>query len=202
MEDTFQIQARRFVEQVNREMYELGNLDVVDAVYGDGYMVHDSAGSGEGVWRTSEEIKKGVLDMRLAFPDMRIEVGELMAYRDGGVTMLSYQFTLTGTHSGPYGKLPATYRKIRVSGMWMGKLVDGRLVEGWNGLDRLGLAQQLGLLDGQRAATSSRSSGWFSGSRRSASGSRRSSSGLRQRDGWSDLTVAAALALGFMIGDE
>ncbi|MDN5697092.1 MAG: nuclear transport factor 2 family protein, partial [Rubrobacter sp.] len=87
MEDTFQLQARRFVEQVNREMYELGNLDVVEAVYGDGYTVHDPAGSGEGAWRTSEEIKKGILDMRLAFPDMRIDVGELMAYLEGRVTM-------------------------------------------------------------------------------------------------------------------
>lgn len=55
--------------------------------------------------------------------------------------------TLTGTYTGPLHNLLATYKRIGVSGLSMKRLVENKVVEGWNSFDGLTEWQQLGLLD-------------------------------------------------------
>jgi len=53
----------------------------------------------------------------------------------------------TGTHRGNGLGFSATNRPIRFSGMTFARIQDGKLVEGWNVFDQLGMLQQLGIVN-------------------------------------------------------
>ena len=42
--------------------------------------------------------------------------------------------------------MPPTGKQITVSGIWIDRIVDGRIVERWGVLDMMGAMQQLGLI--------------------------------------------------------
>jgi len=53
---------------------------------------------------------------------------------------------VTATHGGPGLGVAATGRPVSVHGMTMARIADGRIAEGWNCYDFLGLFQQLGMV--------------------------------------------------------
>ena len=55
--------------------------------------------------------------------------------------------TITGTHAGLGLGVAPTGRAIRISSMSMARVRDGRLVEGWDNVDYLGLFAQLGITE-------------------------------------------------------
>ncbi len=52
----------------------------------------------------------------------------------------------TGTHRGDGLGFPATGRQVRLSGMTFVRIQNGKLVEGWNVFDQLGMFQQLDIV--------------------------------------------------------
>jgi steroid delta-isomerase-like uncharacterized protein len=79
---------------------------------------------------------------RSAFPDAGFTVEDLLADGD----RVAARLTMRGTHLGPLNGVPATGRAVVVSGMSIERVADGRIVEGWNENDALGLLGQLGVL--------------------------------------------------------
>ena len=77
-----------------------------------------------------------------AFPDMRLPLEDLVA-EDGKVLV---RLTIHATHTGPFGGLPATGRRIEVPVLDLFHIRDGVLVEHWALLDNLGMLRQLGAL--------------------------------------------------------
>ena len=74
-----------------------------------------------------------------AFPDIKISVDDVLA--DGDQTAV--RLHATGTHTGGGMGVPATGRKINVSGIiWM-RWKDGQIIEGRNEFDAYGMMQQL-----------------------------------------------------------
>jgi steroid delta-isomerase-like uncharacterized protein len=47
------------------------------------------------------------------------------------------------THKGEFMGIPATGKRVRFTGMSIARFQDGKLVEGWDEFDLLGLRQQL-----------------------------------------------------------
>ncbi|MBT6145534.1 MAG: SnoaL-like domain-containing protein [Gemmatimonadetes bacterium] len=78
---------------------------------------------------------------RSAFPDLKIDIDELLTA--GESTVMS--FTLTGTHRGELMGMPATGRCAEVRGMIRSKFRDGMIVDEWEILDQFSLLEQLGL---------------------------------------------------------
>lgn len=77
---------------------------------------------------------------REAFPDVHIEVDDIIAEGD----LVAARWTVTGTHRGTNLGFAATHRPARFSGMVFARIRNGRMVEGWNTFDQLGMLQQLG----------------------------------------------------------
>ena len=50
-----------------------------------------------------------------------------------------------GTNSGPFGPVPPTGRRVRVDGLILDRVADGKIVERWEQWDQAGMMQQLGL---------------------------------------------------------
>lgn len=196
MSDEFRREARRFEESVIEEVWHRGNLKVVDLLFDPDYVSHQSGAPPSGQRRPPAEIKRGVVQAREAFPDFRLEIGHFMAAGGEGSAEISYHYTFTGTHRGYLHGLAPTGRRVGASGMCMYRMTGGRYVEGWELLDGVHLARQLGLAPGPGAHARSRPT-HVRNSAAPAGGS-----SWRQRNGWSDLSLLAAFGLGWMIGDE
>ncbi len=76
---------------------------------------------------------------RTAFPDIRIDVQEIVHEGDLEVA----RFVATGTHTGEGLGKPPKGRSVNITGMTMTRVKDGKMVESWNNVDFLGLFRQI-----------------------------------------------------------
>jgi steroid delta-isomerase-like uncharacterized protein len=79
---------------------------------------------------------------RLAFPDGKTEVQQMIAEKD----LVSVLWVARGTNTGSGGGLPATGKAAELRGITIWKIVDGRIKEEWSAFDQLSLMRQLGLV--------------------------------------------------------
>jgi steroid delta-isomerase-like uncharacterized protein len=77
-----------------------------------------------------------------AFPDMRVIADKIVAEGDIVVT----RWSVTGTHNGEFMGVPPTGRPITITGLAMHRIENGKIKEGWNNWDALGLLKQVGAL--------------------------------------------------------
>jgi steroid delta-isomerase-like uncharacterized protein len=74
------------------------------------------------------------------FPDLKIEIDELVAEGDKVV----WRMTASGTHNGSFQGVPATGKAVKFGGHYSFRIEHGKIVERWSTLDRLGLLAQIG----------------------------------------------------------
>jgi steroid delta-isomerase-like uncharacterized protein len=79
---------------------------------------------------------------RRAFPDMRINVEDVLV--DGDQTAIRFSFTGTHRGPGPMKNLAATGRPISATGLTIVRWQDGQIIEAWNEFDAAGMMAQLG----------------------------------------------------------
>ena len=77
-----------------------------------------------------------------AFPDMKLPLLDFVAEGEKVLVRLKVQ----ATHTGPFGDMAATGRKIDIDVLDLFQIREGRLVEHWALLDNLGMMKQLGAL--------------------------------------------------------
>ena len=77
-----------------------------------------------------------------AFPDLQVEVQDLVADGEKLVT----RYTVHGTHNGELMGIPPTGKQISVGGIAIDRFENGQSVEHWEVIDQLGLMQQLGII--------------------------------------------------------
>ena len=88
-----------------------------------------------------DAFKQMVAGLLAAFPDLRFSIEDQIVAGDKVTT----RWTAQGTNSGPFGSMPATGRRIQISGLILDRVVDGKVVERWEQWDQMGMLQQLGL---------------------------------------------------------
>jgi steroid delta-isomerase-like uncharacterized protein len=88
-----------------------------------------------------EEFEAFVREIRGAFPDIRVTVEDVFGAGDKVVLRWSGVMTHTGDAPG----LPASGRTVRSRGITIARIVDGKIVEGWDNWDQLGMLQQIGV---------------------------------------------------------
>lgn len=77
-----------------------------------------------------------------AFPDMALPLEDLIAEGEKVLVRLRVQ----GTHTGAFGDLAATGRKIDIGVLDLFQIRDGQFIEHWALLDNLSMLKQLGAL--------------------------------------------------------
>ena len=75
------------------------------------------------------------------FPDLNMSIEELIAEGD----RLTTRFVVRGTHEGEFMGIPATGKKIEMSGIIISRIENGKCVEEWEEMDIMGLMMQLGM---------------------------------------------------------
>jgi steroid delta-isomerase-like uncharacterized protein len=85
--------------------------------------------------------------MRSAFPDLDFSIQEQIA--EGN--KVASRFEWTGTHQGEFLGVPATGRPVRVWGVVIDQLTEGRIKDTRIIMDTLGLMMQLGVFPPPKA---------------------------------------------------
>ena len=87
-------------------------------------------------------LKDIIRAMRTGFPDIVFSIQEQIAEGD----KVASRFEWTGTHKGGFLGIPATGRPVRVWGIVIDRLEDGRIKDTRIIMDTLGLMVQLGVV--------------------------------------------------------
>jgi non-heme chloroperoxidase len=126
---------RRYIEEVWKDE----QLDIADEVFADKYLSHQSDGTA--LERGPEDVKKFVMEYRSAFSDIEDIVEDMIGEGDRVVT----RWTLRVTHTGEFRGIPATGKRITITGIGIFRFSEeGKVVESWDSLDQLGMLRQLG----------------------------------------------------------
>lgn len=129
--------ARRFVEDWNRG--KTAAMAAIDEMIATNIVFH--RGTGEDI-RGLKDYKQFMSEFYDAFPDNHMTIDDMVVEEDKGVL----RYTLTGTHKGEYGGIPATNKKVTLSVIQIDRVVGGKIVEGWEMFDTLGFMRQLGVI--------------------------------------------------------
>ena len=125
--------VQRFLE----EGYSKWNFDAWDEICVADLVLHQSP------WpdRTSlEALKQGDSANRIAFPDGRLVIEDMIAEGDKVVA----RTTFSATHTGQWGELAPTGKHASTTGIMIFRLAEGKIVEAWYNVDFLGVHLQLG----------------------------------------------------------
>ena len=125
--------VRRFFEEV----WNQGSDAAIDA-----FIAADAVGNDPDFGTGREAFRAQWRKWRSAFPDIHFAVDDVIAEGDKVLT----RWTLTGTHRGEFMGIPATGRRIAVTGMSLDLLANGQIMSGFDSWDALGLHRQLGAL--------------------------------------------------------
>jgi predicted ester cyclase len=77
-----------------------------------------------------------------AFPDEQTRFEDQIAEGDKVVSRMRS----TATHTGDFQGIPPTGKQIKITGIWIDRIGDGKIVERWGVVDQMGLMQQLGVI--------------------------------------------------------
>jgi len=128
---------RRYVEEVWKDE----KLDIADEVFAETYLSHQSDGTA--LERGPEDVKKFVKEYRSAFSDIEDIVEDMIGEADKVVT----RWTLRVTHTGEFRGIPATGKRITITGIGIFRFSEeGKVAESWDSLDQLGMLRQLGVI--------------------------------------------------------
>lgn len=95
-----------------------------------------------GMPSTLEGMRQLIPAFHIAFPDMSVTVGELIAEGD----KVAYRLTATGTHTGEFMGIPATGKRVTITETHIDQIANGKLVRHDGDTDQLGMLQQLGVI--------------------------------------------------------
>jgi len=129
--------VRRFTEEV----WNKGNLDKIGEFNATNHKTHLNA-SAPDFGQGPQAIRQLVSMYRTAFPDTKLTIEDQIAEGDQVVT----RWTAAGTHQGELFGMPATRKQAKVTGIFIDRVIDGKIVESWGEFDALGMMQQLGAI--------------------------------------------------------
>ena len=128
---------KALVRGIVDEAWNRGQLAVVDEAFAPDYQEHNPRpGQEPGI----AGYKGGVEMMRAAFPDLSLDVRDIIAEGD----RVAILYTLHGTHDAELMGIPASGQRVLSEGMVFARVRDGKVIERWGVQDMLTLLQQIG----------------------------------------------------------
>ena len=126
---------RREIEEV----WNKHNPDAVDEFFAPDLVNHSAP---PGMPNDREGVKAGLGMFLGAFPDVKVASDFMLAEGD----KVAVHFTMRATHTGEWLGIPATGKRINMTGIVIVRIAGGRIAELWTETDQMGMMQQLGLV--------------------------------------------------------
>jgi predicted ester cyclase len=130
IEESKQLFRRFYTEVVGG-----GDYSDLDSFIATDYVDHNAAEGGPEVVRTHLEA------IRTTLPDFTIRIEDIFAEGDYVITRV----TGRGTHLGEWMGIKPTGREIRLKGINIDRINNGRIVEHWGEADTVGMLVQMGV---------------------------------------------------------
>lgn len=123
-----------------KDVWNEGNVETVDQYLSASYTIHHDPGDPwDGKSLSVEEFKDRLVQSRSMAPDQVFRVEKMV----GDEADVAIGWTWAGTHLGDIPGIPATGRKITMSGLTIYQFDKNRLSGHWQVADRLSVFQQL-----------------------------------------------------------
>jgi steroid delta-isomerase-like uncharacterized protein len=132
-------QNKQLVQRGFEGLMNRGELALADELVSAGFLNHEAPPDAP---RGPAGLRGVVTMLRTAFPDLHMEVAELIAEGDKVVA----RTTLHGTHTGPFMGIPPTGRRFAQEQIHIFRFADGKAVEHRAVRDDLAMLQQLGVI--------------------------------------------------------
>jgi steroid delta-isomerase-like uncharacterized protein len=133
--------SARNVELVHRwfaEVWTKGRESAIDEMLASDAIVHGLGEPGRDV-QGPAAFKPFFTKLQGAFNDIQITVEQTIAEGE----WVASRWVARMTHRGDQLGVPATGRRVEVSGMSMGRFRGDKMVEGWNNWDQMALMEQI-----------------------------------------------------------
>ena len=125
------------------EVWNQGRLETIHEL-----MAPDAIGIGQGGAEAAihgpKEFQAFVERLRRAFPDIHVTVEDAFSSDDDDKVAVRWSATMT--HQGSDLGIPASGKIVHITGISIVRLVDGRIVEGWDNWDQLGMMREIGAI--------------------------------------------------------
>lgn len=113
-----------FIKQLVVEVFEHGNLKLVDTAFSPQYLAH----AGEKTYSGHKFIRQFNKQIRSAIPDLKILKIEILAQAD---PYLTWQRTFSGTHKKSLKGIPASNRKVKWYEIVVTRFENDQIAEEW-----------------------------------------------------------------------
>lgn len=134
-DDNVQLMRRWF-----QEVWNEGRIQTVYELLSPAAVATGQRGA-EAKIRGPEEFEKFVREIRGAFPDIKVNVEDVFGAGDKVVL----RWSAAMTHTGEGLRIPASNRTVRSRGITIARIEGGKIVEGWDNWDQLGMLEQIGV---------------------------------------------------------
>ncbi len=131
---------RTIVHRFFDEMCNGRKLGVADELFTVQHAYHDP--SSPKIGPGPQGMQQLISFYQKAFADAHWVVEETITAGDTVIT----RWTAHATHTSDLEGIAPTGRKVNVSGIWIHRIVGGKIAESWNVWDTLGMLQQLGVV--------------------------------------------------------
>jgi len=121
------------------EVWNQGRADLIDQMRAPETVATGLAGGGHES-RGPEPFKAFYNNLRLALPDLRLTVEDMLGEGD----KVAVRISIEGTHMGDALGVPPTGSSVRFGGIILARIENGRIAQAWNSLDLLSLLKQIG----------------------------------------------------------
>ena len=128
---------RRWFEEV----WNKGRMEAIDEMASPDVIGHGQAQHDTDIGL--HEFRNFAVSLRAAFPDMKVVIDQTLEQGDKVVA----RWTSTMTHKGDFLGFAPTGGKVTITGTTIQRIVDGKVVEGWDNWDQLGLLVQIGAVN-------------------------------------------------------
>jgi steroid delta-isomerase-like uncharacterized protein len=140
------LNAEKLLRRWFDEVWNQGKAETIDELFPEDSVLW-GVGRPDMPSRGPAEFKEFHRALRSACPDIKVSIDQVVQQGDTAFA----RWTATMTHTGEGLGMPPTNRSINTSGMSACRVRDGKLAEGWNVWDQIGMARQLGILHGLAA---------------------------------------------------
>jgi steroid delta-isomerase-like uncharacterized protein len=127
---------KSFIRTYTDEVWNKRDPQAMSRFYSESYVHHDVSRPDV---RSLAEYQQWARDLIAGFPDLRVEIEDLITEGPKAVK----RWTATGIHRGPLAGIPASDKKVSFSGVSAYRIEDGKIHESWYVYDLFGLLQQI-----------------------------------------------------------
>jgi steroid delta-isomerase-like uncharacterized protein len=128
--------ARRLADDV----FSRGDLAVFDEIFAETYLNHNIPVPG--IPGTKAGFRQLVEATRAAFPDLKVDVQDIIAEGD----LVVFHDRVKATSEGEFFGVPASGKPLEWTEIHFLRAADGQITEHWTNFDQLGILTQLGAI--------------------------------------------------------